>query len=247
MSRILVITDNATQLGEFNRLLQEKYHVYKNSIDFSTSSKSNSSYFSEILGRKVMQLDLKKPENIDFILRNYGLVFSLHCKQLFPETLVNSLRCINIHPGYNPINRGWFPQVFSIIKHLLIGVTIHEIDTKIDHGPIIYRKQIETHQWETSFDLYKRLLQEEIKLLEEHLEDLIEEKYSTVLPEDEGNFFSKDDFEELLELDLSQKATYGEVINHLRAGTFQGYKNLYFTDTKTGKKIFVSIKLELEE
>ncbi len=34
-------------------------------------------------------------------------------------------------------NRGWFPQAFSIIDGQKVGVTIHEIDDQLNHGPII--------------------------------------------------------------------------------------------------------------
>ena len=63
-----------------------------------------------------------------WIIENFDVVISGHCKQLFPEKLVNGALCINIHPGLNPHNRGWFPQVFSILNGKPLGATIHVID-----------------------------------------------------------------------------------------------------------------------
>jgi methionyl-tRNA formyltransferase len=76
--------------------------------------------------------DLKKSNHIIEIIEKYQLVFSLHCKQIFPSELISNVKCINVHPGYNPLNRGWYPQVFSIIYDLPIGATIHEIDEVVD-------------------------------------------------------------------------------------------------------------------
>lgn len=72
--------------------------------------------------RKVTRWTFTDSESInpkkDFnhIIRTYDLVFSLHCKKIFPKVLTDSVRCINIHPGYCPYNRGIYPHVFSIIN-----------------------------------------------------------------------------------------------------------------------------------
>jgi methionyl-tRNA formyltransferase len=106
--------------------------------------------------------DLKSPKDIDFILGNFDLVFSIHCKQIFPKELVNGLKCINIHPGYNPVNRGWYPQIFSILNDLPVGATIHEIDEALDHGGIIARALVPKYSYDTSKSLYDRILEKEI-------------------------------------------------------------------------------------
>ena len=73
---------------------------------------------------------------------SYDLFLSLHSKQLFPDALVETRPCFNVHPGLNPHNRGWFPQVFSILNGLPCGVTIHNMDTQLDHGPIAWQEEV---------------------------------------------------------------------------------------------------------
>ena len=51
---------------------------------------------------------------------------------MFPVDMVRNYRCINVHPGLNPYNRGWFPQTFSLVNHFPVGVTIHEMDAHLD-------------------------------------------------------------------------------------------------------------------
>jgi methionyl-tRNA formyltransferase len=96
----------------------------------------------------------KKTEIID----SFDLVIFVHCFQLFPKTMVNAVRCVNIHPGYNPINRGWYPQVFAIVNDLPIGATIHEMDEKLDNGPIIVRELVEKYARDTSLTIFLMIL-----------------------------------------------------------------------------------------
>jgi len=158
--------------------------------------------------------------------------------------MVESIRCINIHPGLNPFNRGWYPQVFSIINKFPIGITIHEIDEYLDHGPVIVQKELEIFPWETSFDVYSRIIQEEIQLIDKHLLDIITNNYKLTYLDSEGNVNLKKDFNALCKIDLSKIVTMGEAIDFLRAVTFPKYRNAYFI--KDGEKIFVDLNLTRE-
>lgn len=141
---------------------------------------------------------------------------------------MNGVRCVNIHPGLNPYNRGWYPQVFSIINKLPIGVTIHEMDEFVDHGPIIIQKEIKIEDYETSFDVYKKLLETSIELIKENLMNIIYGNYRVSFPNIEGNLNLRKDFVNLLEIDMAKIATYREVIDFLRAMTFKGHNNAFF-------------------
>ena len=241
-TKILIISDNSFLFHEFLKIVKNKiYNDY--SFDFGISPFSDSKDFDF----KVQVYDLKDDTVVNSIIKNYNLVLSMHCKQLFPRELMEFVRCVNIHPGYNPINRGWFPQVFSIIKDLPIGVTIHEIDEQLDNGPIIVREFVDKYNYDTSETLYNRILNKEIELIEKHLLKILNNDYSVVYPENDGNLFLKKDFNDLLELDLDQLYKVQDFINILRALTFGKYNNLYFIDKQSGKKIYVRIDLKNEE
>ena len=49
---------------------------------------------------------------------------------------------INLHISYLPYNKGSHPNFWSFVENTPKGVTIHEIDKKIDNGPIIARRKI---------------------------------------------------------------------------------------------------------
>ncbi len=240
MKRILVIIDNLRQYEKILFLINKK-NRNNLSFDFYHSNVPTEIWDHPDFKNKNKILDVN--EKSDWILENFQMVVSVHCYQFFPSKLVNEILCINIHPGYNPVNRGWYPQVFAIINDLSIGATIHEMDEKLDNGPIICRKFVEKFPWDTSLTLYNRVLDAEMQLLEENFDSIFEDKYYTETPESGGNFFSKRDFKELLEINMDETDTYRNILNRLRALTHGSYKNVFFTDPESGKKVYVNLSL----
>ncbi len=234
MKKIFVLTDNEIQYEGFKLIIKELRIKDKFCFYCSPNSK-----FKD---KNVAPYNVKSA--YQFILDNYDIAFSMHSKQLFPKQLVDNMTCINIHPGYNPYNRGWYPQVFAIIEDNVIGATIHLMDSELDNGDIIARKEIKKFIWDTSETLYKRILDEEIRLLKENLIAILNNNYKTIKPEEKGNLYLRKDFYDLREIDLNSKGTFKDFYNHLRALTFDNYKNAYFIDEQTGEKIYLQVKIQ---
>ncbi len=238
---IAIITDNQFLSEEFSKIINQ-YNDKLEKIQFFSSPFSD--IFSKHSG-KFKKIDLRKKRVVDKLISKFDLIFSIHCKQIFPEKLVEKVKCINVHPGYNPVNRGWYPQVFAIINDTDIGATIHEIDKELDNGLIIAREKVEKYLYDTSLTLYNRVVETEIELLKNNIEVILKDQYRVVIPESKGNLYLKKDFNNLKEIDLNKKATYRDVINHLRALTHGNYRNAYF-HTENNDKIYVSINLSKE-
>lgn len=238
---ILIITDNINIASRFENEVLSRLDDKTVNIKFGCSPFSEISSF-KLKHFKIKEVDLRNEISIENIINNYDLVFSIHCKQLFPKNLINKVKCINIHPGYNPINRGWYPQVFAIINDLDIGATIHEIDEEIDHGNIIVREKVNKFEDDTSLSLYNRVVDKEIKLLKENFEKILKNQYSSFKPEKEGRLYLKKDFNDLCELDLNERITMGDAIKKLRALTHGDYKNAYYLD-EFGNDIYISVNI----
>lgn len=239
--KTMVLTDNEFLFTNFKRILEDGQY---DDVKFNYFCSDNNCEFAD----RYKEHDLKPinvKRSIDEVVSQYQLVLSLHCKQLFPKRLVEQVRCINVHPGYNPFNRGWFPQVFSILNKLPVGVTIHEMDEQLDHGNIIARQEVDILPWETSYDVYQRIQCVEIEMLRKHLRSIIDGTYAPKEPDCEGNVNLKRDFDSLCKIDLEKQVSFGEVIDYFRAMTFKGYNNAYFYDEQ-GRKIFVELSLTLE-
>lgn len=234
---VCVLTDNAYIFEGFSKLLP-RFPEHK--FDFFYSPWNHSFTPSE----RFRPLRLKEQDAA--FHDSYDLFLSLHSKQLFPAELVENRLCINVHPGLNPYNRGWFPQVFSILNGLPIGVTIHRMDAELDHGPILWQEELELRAEDTSKDIYDRILSKELDMLERHLPNLLAGNYTLTPMAHEGNINYKADFDALCRIDRTQPATYGAVIDRLRALTHAPYENAYFVD-EDGKKVFVGITLKKED
>lgn len=241
----LIISDNLPLCQQFHSLIEKK-GISATKFTFSTSPFTNKETFLVSDTEPVKVFNLKVQIDIDEIIANYDVVFSIHCKQIFPADLVSKVKCINVHPGYNPINRGWYPQVFAIINDYGIGATIHEIDKELDNGHIIARAFVEKENYDTSETLYNKVIAKEMELLDEHLESILANNYKAFAPESESNLFLKKDFNQLLHLDLNEETTVGKVIDKLRALTHGSYSNAYFIDERSGKKVYVGIQLKPE-
>jgi dTDP-4-amino-4,6-dideoxyglucose formyltransferase len=237
MIKVLVLTDNVFVFEKFKSICQQKSRadvVFK--FFCSPSSKKNFSDYED-----VNVLDVKN--DYESIINNYQLVISCHCKKIFPEELVSVVRCINIHPGLNPYNRGWYPQVFAINNGMPHGATIHEMDEEIDHGNIIAQRNILIDMVDTSADVYDRVVRAEIELFEQHFDDLIDNTYVAKVMKSEGNYNSIQDFRDICNIDLDRKGTFLEFYNLMRSLTHGKYKNAYIIDEQ-GDKVFLSINIE---
>lgn len=240
--KVLIISDNQIICKDFKEIIQT---IETTKFDFSTSPFSDHREFQQVLNQQVFAFDLREEDNVNHIISTYDLVISVHCKQLFPKKMVKGVKCINIHPGYNPINRGWYPQVFAIVHDLPLGATIHEIDEQLDHGKIIDREFIAVESYDVSSDVYQKILKKEVELIKRNIHKILDNTYTTIEPESEGNLFLKKDFNALMKIDLDEKVTFRQAINRLRGLTHGNFNNAYFIDDK-GNKVYVRIHLEID-
>lgn len=232
--KICVLTDN-----EFSR--EYTYRILNKrglKVDFFCSPESSKNIFSDA---EIKELNLKDENQLSKIL-DYDICFSSHSKQIFPKKLIENVLCINIHPGLNPYNRGWFPSVFSILNKKPAGVTIHLIDEKIDHGDIIVQEEIAIESHYTSKTLYKKIIELEEKLFEKVIDEILSLEFSKTKMQSEGNYNSKNDFENLKKIDLNKKVYMHEAIDFLRSMSHPPNRNAFFID-KNGEKVFVELSL----
>lgn len=193
---------------------------------------------NDYVGERISEIFYKN--KVDHLLAEklcdgeWDLIISAHSKQIFPKDIVDRYRCINIHPGLNPFNRGMFPHVFSIINGLPAGVTIHEMDQYIDNGRIIVQSEVSIRDDDTSETLYDRVIEREIELFDEY--------FDLIVYGGKGNINTMEDYKKLCELDMGSVGTLEQHINLLRALTHGDYKNAYYLD-KDGKRVYVQIKL----
>jgi len=238
--QVILLTDNKYVFERFREIISIKN---LDDVNFEYyCSPSSEQLFSKI--DDVSILDIKS--DYRKIVNKANLVISCHCKKIFPAELVNTVRCVNVHPGLNPYNRGWYPQVFAINNGLPHGATIHEMDEEIDHGNIIAQQIVDISMKDTSRSVYDRVVEAEVKLFRENFVDIIFGCYKSMPMLEEGNYNSIQDFKDMLEIDLDRVGTFREFYNLLRSLTHEPYSNAFIIDD-SGSKIKLKLNLELEE
>lgn len=234
---VLILSDNTYLIQGFQAIIKKRGI----NADFTFRKSPERICASTQYSPKNMEsIDVNK--KCSYILKNFDLVLSVHSKQIFPKELVYNIKCINIHPGYNPYNRGWFPQVFSIMNGMPIGVTIHEMDEKIDHGNILYQEMVPLESYDDSLSAYRKILNKELEMIDKYIMAIIDNTYTSFKPDFEGNINFKKDYQAICALDMTESMTMAEAINRLRALTHGEYDNAYFIDEK-GRKIYVKVSL----
>lgn len=241
MKRILIVSDNPTLVQFFQMEFVAQCIGMLATVTYCYSVINNCP--DQMISIGATPINMKDPKSISEVKGRFDLIFSLHCKQIFPAELVRSMPCINVHPGLNPFNRGWYPQVFSIINNNPIGATIHLMDEYVDHGDIIDQEEVEVLSSDTSLDIYERVLDAEKRLLSKNMRSIISLVFDHTPPCSEGNYNSIEDFRSICKLDLDSIGSLREHINLLRALSHGEFKNAYFYD-EFGKRIYIRVILE---
>ena len=85
----------------------------------------------------------KKKVNLK-TLKKFDTIISFGYRHVIDKKIIKNLKTpiINLHTGYLPYNRGAHPNFWSFVDNTPSGVSINEIDGKIDTGRIIDQKII---------------------------------------------------------------------------------------------------------
>lgn len=156
-------------------------------IDFIESKKKS----------KVVNINKKITSKI---IRRFDAVFCFGYRYIIDKETISSFNkpIINLHIGYLPYNRGAHPNFWAFAENTPSGVTIHEINEKIDCGNIIYQEQVDfqlnKNQKNLTFlNTYEYLINRIEKLFIENYDNLINYKYKSFAPIGRGSFHMKKD------------------------------------------------------
>lgn len=239
---VFVLSDNPRIFLPIKNIIESiKYKKFITKILYGFSPTNTNPAQMTKLGMKMVDINKDINKLVDF-----DVILSVHCQQIFPMKLIKHSLCVNLHPGFNPYNRGWAPHTFALLTNTPVGATLHLIDDKIDHGPIIDQERIKVYSWDTAKDIYKKILATEIKIFRRNFLKILTNSYSTIQKTNlsEGSFHTKKQFEFLKKIDLSKQVTMKEALNHLRAFTFDSkYSSSYFVDEQGNR---VSVKIQLK-
>ncbi|MFI5346128.1 MAG: formyltransferase family protein [Elusimicrobiota bacterium] len=93
-------------------------------------------------------------------------ILSAHCNVVLPpKTLEAVAHPLNLHPGYLPYGRGYWPTYWAIADESPAGATLHRMAALVDRGLIVAQKRVPILPIDTGEVLTRRVAEGEIALL----------------------------------------------------------------------------------
>lgn len=210
---------------EIDSLIIEKTNISKNRIFYGKSILNQSKH-----------LEWLKKQKIDTMICVYWPWL------LSEEVFTLASRTINFHPALLPINRGWYPHVYSIIDGSKTGVTLHKITKEADTGDVWVQKEVSLFPIDTAKEIYERLQDEIVRLFMDNW-SLI--KSNKIIPFPQNNKYSsyhkKNELNRLDKINIDKLYSARELINLFRSRSFGDNGYSYYEEN--GERIFINIRL----
>lgn len=151
---------------------------------------------------------------------------------------------INTHPSLLPYCQGKHYNFWTIVEDCPFGVTLHYVNEEIDTGDVIYQKEIKYDWLDTGETLFKRARLEMVSLFKEFYPLYRKGELRRVKQDSgQGSFHHSSELDAASRLDLSKKYLLKDILNLLRARTFEGHPSCSFEDTSTDKHYEVRISI----
>lgn len=99
---------------------------------------------------------------------------------------IPGVNVINTHPAYLPYNRGKHPYYWALMDGTPFGATIHRVDSGIDTGSILWRKEVQLEPTDSGMNAYSKGLRATADLLNDNMFDIIFENFPPGIKQDEG-------------------------------------------------------------
>ena len=150
-----------------------------NQILFLGYSKKDTSLISRI--EKKGRIVIQSSEQISWE-DEFDLIICFGYRHIIKKEQVckSSAPIINLHVSYLPWNKGAHPNFWSHYDCTPSGVTIHEIDSGIDTGNIIYQRYVNFKDNEDTFALtYKRLIFEIEDLFNKNIDSILSKNWKS--------------------------------------------------------------------
>ena len=168
----------------------------KKSVLFLGYDKKTTSLINFLIKKNCTVLQFgQKNLSTKILEKNFDIIICFGYKKIIKKKVLNFLNrpIINLHISYLPYNRGSHPNFWSFIENTPKGVSIHEINERIDSGNLILRKRInfkkiENHTFNSTYEI---LINEIENLFKKNYSKLIYNKYKIIKFKERGTYHSK--------------------------------------------------------
>jgi methionyl-tRNA formyltransferase len=150
---------------------------------------------------------------------------------------------LNLHPSLLPHGRGKDPNFWAIVEGSPFGVTIHHVDADIDSGDIAFQREI-AYGWEdTGKTLYEKATTGIIELFCECYPRIVAFDIPRQAQQhSSGSFHKRSELDDRSLMTLDRRHTIREILNLLRARTFEPHPACRFVDGGSIYEVRVTIR-----
>jgi methionyl-tRNA formyltransferase len=172
------------------------------------------------------RVEFGSPDQCDAVSGSVGL--SVHYPHIFPETFLNKYwKMYNLHPGYLPWGRGYYPVFWALWDGEAAGATLHEIDSGVDTGPIVAQIRVDYSDADTGGSLHGRVRAAEERLFREYWHRIASGEALLASPQQGiGSFHTKAAFLARRRPANWRSLSAEDLLRLARALTFPGYPGL---------------------
>lgn len=167
--------------------------------------------------------------------------------KIISKSILNipNLGFINTHPSLLPFNRGKHYNFWAIVEQCPFGVSLHYVDEGIDSGDIIAQKAI-PYNWEDNGEtLYTKASTSIFDLFIKSYPELRLNRLKSIKQDlSKGSLHYANEIDLASKIDLDKKYLARDLINLLRARTFNGHPGCWFESDGVKYEIKITINRE---
>lgn len=162
---------------------------------------------------------------LDDAYRDADIFVSLEFDRIVKPEKFKKSKLYNIHFSDLPKYKGMYTSVWPILNgEKRAGVTLHEIDSGIDTGPVVAQKLFDLEPSFRARDLYRNYLNNSFKLFLENIDGIIKNKCASVKQHwYDSSYYSKGTIN-FSSVEINLNATAHDILKQVYAFTFREYQ-----------------------
>ena len=150
---------------------------------------------------------------------------------------------VNTHPSLLPYNRGKHYNFWALVEQSPFGVTLHRVDAGVDTGDIIAQQGIAYDWCDNGGTLYFKAQAAMLTLFRQTYPVLRTGRFEST-PQDmaAGSFHHSSEIEKVSQIDLERSYRARELIDLLRARTFEGHPGCWFEEGGIRYEVSITVR-----
>lgn len=150
---------------------------------------------------------------------------------------------VNTHPSLLPYNRGKHYNFWALVEQAPFGVTLHRVDCGVDTGDIVAQKEILYDWCDNGQTLYVKAQAAMVDLFCQTYPKLRSGHFDSQPQNREiGSLHHSSEIDPASKIDLDRLYQGRDLINLLRARTFEGHPGCWFEEAGNRYEISINIR-----